>query len=129
MLSWQNWQDDSADGLSLGDVKVAPVSVDTNTARTDLTIALAERWSETGEPAGISGGVEFRTDVFDVGSVEVLVGRLRRVLEGMVADPGRRLSSVGVVDEVEWGCLEGWGNRSVLTRPVGAAVSIPGVVC
>ncbi|BBZ18084.1 hypothetical protein MGAD_24190 [Mycolicibacterium gadium] len=128
MLSWQNWQDnDSADGLRLGDVEVAPLPVDTHTARTDLTVAVAEHWSETGEPAGISGGVEFRTDVFDVAGVEVLVGRLRRVLEVMVADPGRRLSSVGVVDEVEWDRLQGWGNRSVLMRPVGSAVSIPGL--
>jgi amino acid adenylation domain-containing protein len=73
--------------------------------------------------------VEFRTDVFDVASVEVLVGRLRRVLEGMVADPGRRLSSVGVLDEAECVRLDGWGNRGVLTGPglVGSAVSIPGL--
>ena len=68
MLAWQNWQDnDSAAGLALGDVQVTPLPVDTHTARTDLTFSLAERWSEAGEPAGIGGGVEFRTDVFDRG--------------------------------------------------------------
>jgi amino acid adenylation domain-containing protein/non-ribosomal peptide synthase protein (TIGR01720 family) len=128
MLAWQNWQDnDSAADLSLGDVQVTPLPVATNTARTDLTISLAERWSETGESAGISGGVEFRTDVFDVASVEVLVERLRRVLEVMVADPGRRLSSVGVLDEAECARLDGWGNREMLTRPATAAVSVPGL--
>jgi len=43
----------------------SPDAVDTRTARTDLAFSLAERWTEAGEPAGISGAVEFRTDVFD----------------------------------------------------------------
>ena len=37
---------------------------------------LTERWSEAGEPAGIGGGVEFRTDVFDAASIEMLIERL-----------------------------------------------------
>ena len=43
-----------------------------------------------GEPAGIAGTVEYRTDVFDAGTIETLIGRLRRVLEAMTADPARR---------------------------------------
>jgi acyl carrier protein len=92
ILSWQNlpWQHSSgpAAGLSLGDVQVTPVAAHTHTARTDLTLALGERWSETGEPAGIGGTVEFRTDVFDARSIERLIERLRRVLVAMTADAG-----------------------------------------
>ena len=43
----------------------------------------------------------------------------------MIADPGRALSSVDVLDEAEYARLDGWGNRAVLTEPVGAAVSVP----
>ncbi len=83
MLAWQNWQDnDPAAGLTLGDVQVTPLPVDTHTARMDLTFSLAERWTEAGEPAGIGGEVEFRTDVFDTDTIEALVERLRRVLDG-----------------------------------------------
>ncbi|MDT5117634.1 MAG: hypothetical protein QOE30_3373, partial [Mycobacterium sp.] len=74
--------------------------------------------------------IDYDADLFDVVGVEVLVGRLRRVLEVMVADPGRRLSSVGVVDESEGARLDGWGNRAVLTGPapvVAVGVSIPGL--
>ncbi len=66
----------------MGDVQVTPLPVDTRTARTDLTFSLAERWTEAGEPAGIGGEVEFRTDVFDAASIEALIERLRRVLDG-----------------------------------------------
>ncbi|MET4429281.1 amino acid adenylation domain-containing protein, partial [Mycolicibacterium sp. 624] len=94
ILSWQNlpWQhsSDSAAGLALGDVQVTPIPAHTHTARTDLTFALGERWSETGELAGIGGTVEFRTDVFDADSVERLIERLRRVLVAMTADVGDR---------------------------------------
>ena len=90
----------------------------------DLTFSLAERWTEAGEPAGIGGAVEFRTDVFDAASIETLIERLERVLVAMTADPTRRLSSVDVLDAAEHARLDGWGNRAVLTQPV-TPVSIP----
>src|SRR6476659_8206642 len=90
----------------------------------DLTFSLAEQWSEVGEPAGISGEVEFRTDVFDAASIEALIERLERVVVAMTADPTRQLSSMDVLDAGEHARLDGWGNRAVLTRPV-TPVSIP----
>ena len=129
MLAWQNfaWQDSNAAGLALGDLQVTPLPVDTHTARMDLTFTLAERWSEAGEPAGIGGAVEFRTDVFDAASIQTLIERLERVLGAMTADPTRRLSSIDVLDAAEHARLEGWGNRAVLTEPASAPVSIPAV--
>ena len=93
MLGWQNlpWHDsDPAAGLSLGDVQVTPLPADTHTARMDLVFSLAERWSEAGEPAGIGGTVEFRTDVFDADTVTTLIERFERVLIALTADPGLR---------------------------------------
>jgi non-ribosomal peptide synthetase component F len=93
MLAWQNlpWNSgDPAAGLSLGDVRVSPLAADTQTARMDLVFPLAERFTEAGEPAGIGGNVEFRTDVFDAASIQALVKRLRRVLVALTADPGQR---------------------------------------
>ena len=125
-MAWQNWQDnDPAAGLALGDLQVTPLPVDTHTARMDLVFSLAERWSEAGEPAGIGGTVEFRTDVFDAHSIETLIERLERVLVAMTADPTRRLSSVDLLDETEHARLDGWGNRTVLTQPATMPVSIP----
>ena len=91
----------------------------------DVTFSLAERWTEAGEPAGICGEVEFRTDVFDAASIEALIERLRRVLVAMTADPGRRLSSVDVLDAGEHARLDEIGNRAVLTRSAPSAVSVP----
>ena len=54
------------------------------------SFSLAERWTEAGEPAGIGGAVEFRTDVFDAASIEALIERFRRVLVAMTAEPGQQ---------------------------------------
>ncbi|BBZ69419.1 hypothetical protein MPRS_05120 [Mycobacterium paraseoulense] len=129
MLAWQNFagQDGGgpAAGLSLGDVEITPMPVDTQTARMDLTFSLAERWNPAGEPAGIGGTVEFRTDVFDPGSIHALVGRLQRVLTAMTVDPSRPLSSLDLLDDAEHARLDEIGNRAVLTAPLAVPVSLP----
>ena len=119
MLAWQNFAGHDVDAM-LGDVQVAPLAADTHTARMDVTFSLAERWTEAGEPAGIGGVVEFRTDVFDAASIEALVGRLARVVEAMTADPGRPLSSIEVLDADEAPTWTSWATgRCWLPRPGG----------
>jgi acyl carrier protein len=128
VLAWQNLpgqSHDSAAGLALGDLEVTPLAAETRTARMDLSLSLAERWSAAGAPAGIGGVVEFRTDVFDAASIQTLIQRWRRVLEAMTADPARRLSSIDVLDADEHARLQGWGNRAVLTAPAPPPVSVP----
>ncbi|WP_431236965.1 amino acid adenylation domain-containing protein [Mycolicibacterium aichiense] len=61
---------------------------------------------------------------FDVGD---LARRLQRVLAAMAADPGRRLSSIEVLDAGEHAKQEDWGNRAALTAPVAPPGSIADV--
>ena len=93
VLAWQNLpghdSSDPAAGLALGDLQVTQMPIDTHTARMDLTFSLAERFTEAGEPAGIGGTVEFRTDVFDAASIETLIERLRAGVGGDDRRPGR----------------------------------------
>jgi amino acid adenylation domain-containing protein/non-ribosomal peptide synthase protein (TIGR01720 family) len=66
-----------------------------------------------------NGGPFSALDVAD------LARRLGRVLVAMTADPGRRLSSIEVLDEGERARLDAIGNRAVLTEPAPAPMSIP----
>ncbi|MEE2852220.1 MAG: amino acid adenylation domain-containing protein, partial [Actinomycetota bacterium] len=128
MLAWQNLPGVSADpaaGLTLDKLRVTPLPVNSQTARMDLEFSLAERWTEGGEPAGIGGTVEFRTDVFDADSIVALVGRFERVLMAMTDDPTLRLSSVDLLDERERAWLDERANRAVLAQPPAGAASIP----
>jgi amino acid adenylation domain-containing protein/thioester reductase-like protein len=126
-LAWQNFAEhnDAAAGLVLEGLRVTSVPLDTHTARMDLAFSLAERFTDTGEPAGIGGAVEFRTDIFDTASIEALIERLRGVLVAMTADPGRSLSSVDLLDESEHARLDEVGNRAVLSAGASSAVSVP----
>ncbi|OBI97703.1 non-ribosomal peptide synthetase, partial [Mycobacterium sp. 1465703.0] len=128
MLAWQNLPGlGTAEpaGWALGDLQVTSLPVDTHSARMDLTFTLSERWTESGEPAGIGGAVEFRTDVFDARSIETLIDRLGRVLQEMTADSSRRLSAIDVRDTAERARLDEIGNRAVLSAPVTVSASIP----
>ncbi len=126
-LAWQNvpgHDNDPAAGLALGDLQVTPLPADTHTARMDLSFSLSERLTGAGEPAGIGGTVEFRTDVFDPASIEALIKRWQRVIVAMTTDPSRRLSSIDLLDADEHARLDEIGNRAALTRPAAAPTSV-----
>ncbi|MGA5467205.1 amino acid adenylation domain-containing protein, partial [Mycobacterium sp. NPDC050041] len=128
MLAWQNFAGAELDadaGFDMGQVRATREPVETHTARMDVSFALAEQFTATGSYAGISGSVEFRTDVFDPATIETLVGRLERVLVAMAAEPDRRLSSIDLLDDVEHGLLEEWGNRTALELPESSEPTIP----
>ncbi|MFJ3311178.1 condensation domain-containing protein, partial [Streptomyces sp. NPDC086549] len=74
--------------FDLPGLHVSPVPAPTGTAKFDLGISLFERSGDGGAPAGIVGAIEYATDVFDRSTVEGLFVRWRRLLEGVVADPG-----------------------------------------
>ncbi len=121
-----SWQNNQPATLAMGDLQATPIPADTHTARMDLTFSLAERFTEAGEPAGIGGAVEFRTDVFDAASIATLIERFERVLAAITADPARRLSFIDVLGTGEQARLDGLGNRAVLTAsaPASAPMSI-----
>ncbi|WP_319458352.1 amino acid adenylation domain-containing protein, partial [Mycobacterium sp. RTGN4] len=125
MMTWLNFAGPAVGG-ALGEVAVTPLAADTATARMDLVFSLAERFTDMGEPAGIGGSVEFRTDVFDAATVETLIGRLQRVLWALVSDPTRSLSSVEVLAAGERARLDELGQRAVLRESVTGS-SIPGL--
>ena len=104
---------EAADGtgaeLTLPGLHVEPQAVAASTSKFDLSVALAEQRTATGEPAGISGVLEYASDLFDRGTVEALGQRLLRLLSSAVADASRPLGSLAILDADERGTiLEGF---------------------
>ncbi|WP_332107439.1 amino acid adenylation domain-containing protein [Mycobacterium simiae] len=125
MLGWQSrYGDDPASALALGDVRVTPLPLESHTARMDLAFSLTERWAQTGEPAGISGTVEYRTDVFEADSIRTLLRRFEHVLDAITADPTRHISAITVVDTDERARLDALSNRRTLEL-IPAEASVP----
>ncbi|KPI15380.1 amino acid adenylation domain protein [Actinobacteria bacterium OK074] len=96
------------------------VQLTTTTSKLDLIFSMSERHGDDGTPLGIDGFVEYATDLFDGGSVEVLVERWVRLLRGVVADPGRSLSGVEVLSGAE---------RAVLLPALASDALVLPVVC
>ena len=76
-------------------VTVGPVEVSTGTAKFDLTLTL----EDTG--AGLAGGCEYSTELFEPATITRMLGHFETLLEGIVADPGRRLSDLPLLTTAE----------------------------
>ncbi|MBM2619513.1 amino acid adenylation domain-containing protein [Actinoplanes sp. LDG1-06] len=98
--------------LELGDVRVSPQPVGLTVARFDMTFSFTERHDAEGAPAGLEGGVSYRTDLFDHQTVEVLMERLAVFLRAAVADPGTPVDRFDVVPMREREQLAGWARTA-----------------
>ncbi|MCE6998605.1 amino acid adenylation domain-containing protein [Saccharothrix sp. S26] len=87
--------------------EVAPV--DTASAKFDLTLGLREEHDDTGAPAGITGSLEFATDLFDRGTATALAARLTRMFAAVIAEPDTRISQPELLARQErQGLLAAW---------------------
>ena len=76
------WQNVSWTGLELDGLRTAVETVETGTAKVDLSFLMADV-----PGAGVVGSVVYAADLFERGTVEGLVDGLLRVLRAAVADP------------------------------------------
>ncbi len=104
MFAWQNVPPAE---LELGELSWEPLPLQHTTAKLDLTLALSE------SEAGLSGALEYRSDLFKRETIERMASQLQRLLEGIAAAPESRLSQLPLLadDErqqllVEWNDTE-----------------------
>ncbi|HYG64144.1 MAG TPA: amino acid adenylation domain-containing protein, partial [Thermoanaerobaculia bacterium] len=81
--------------LDLAGLRVAAVEVETGTAKFDLGLTL-------GDGAGaLRGSLDYSLDLFDAPTIQRMSGHLRTLLEGVAADPARRLSELPLLGPIE----------------------------
>jgi amino acid adenylation domain-containing protein len=73
----------------------APLEVDTGTAKFDLTMSLAET------PHGISGMLEYSTDLFEAATIERMVEQFQVLTAGIVANPDQPIWALPMLSERE----------------------------
>ncbi|MDN0196790.1 non-ribosomal peptide synthetase, partial [Streptomyces sp. S.PNR 29] len=71
--------------------------VGTATAKYDLFLSLWERHDAQGEPGGLDGFIEYSTDVFDRGTIEMLSARFIHLLETLTANPDQPLAHTDIL--------------------------------
>jgi amino acid adenylation domain-containing protein len=69
--------------------------IDNGTAKFDLSLGLEEK------PEGLSGRIEYSTDLFDAPTISRMIGHFQILLEGIVANPLERISELPMLTERE----------------------------
>ncbi|MFF5900157.1 amino acid adenylation domain-containing protein [Streptomyces argenteolus] len=115
MLVLQNQADTT---LGLRGLTVTEQPVHTGISKFDLTFTFTETRDGAGRPAGLGGVLEFSTELFAPTTAHALATRLTRLLAALAADPGRRVHTVGILDETERQSLDRAAHGPV--RPVEA---------
>ncbi|HZJ71261.1 MAG TPA: condensation domain-containing protein, partial [Planctomycetota bacterium] len=77
--------------LALPGLSATALATGTRTTKFDLAFSVTEAQDAAGQPAGLTGELEYSTDLFDAASAERLVARLTRVLEQVAAAPATPL--------------------------------------
>ncbi|HEX2094370.1 MAG TPA: amino acid adenylation domain-containing protein, partial [Longimicrobiaceae bacterium] len=102
--------------LRLGGARVEPLATRTRVIAFDLMLTLSE------SNGGISGMLEYRTDLWDGTTIERMAGHFRALLEGMASAPEARLAELELMDAAERRrVLEEW-NATDRDYPAGSCV-------
>ena len=81
--------------VSLGDLNIEESEFDTDIAQFDLSVGLRD------DETGLSGSVEYRTELFDPTTIERMVGHFQVLLEGIVVNPDQSISDLPLLTEAE----------------------------
>ncbi|HEX3129772.1 MAG TPA: amino acid adenylation domain-containing protein, partial [Thermoanaerobaculia bacterium] len=103
-------QTDLVEELRLPDLEVSPFDLPATTAKLDLTLYLGEG------AGGLRQAWEYAPDLFDAATVRRMLGHFRTVLEGIAADPDRRVSELPLLTGAEKAELASW-NRTEADYP------------
>ncbi len=74
--------------LELPNLSLTPLELEQVTAKFDLTLLMSET------KKGLQGIWEYRTDLFDVATINRMVGHLQTLLESIVANPEQRIAEL-----------------------------------
>jgi amino acid adenylation domain-containing protein len=101
------------EALEVPGLKLSALPVDNELAKFDLTLSVVDR------PDGLAGAFEYNADLFDATTISRMIEHFQTLLEGVVADPKRRISESPLLttrellqELVEWNCAPAEGSES-----------------
>ncbi|MFJ1601186.1 amino acid adenylation domain-containing protein [Streptomyces sp. NPDC088261] len=96
--------------LDLAGPDIGALPADVLPAKFDLDFQIAERITDDGTPAGLTGLIVYAADLFDPASAEAIARRFLMVLETVTADPSLPVSRVEILDSAERERILAGGN-------------------
>jgi amino acid adenylation domain-containing protein/FkbM family methyltransferase len=101
-----------SESLSAPGLTLAPLPLDLGTAKFDLTLALDED--------GLTGTVEYNTDLFDRPTIDRLVEQLATLLSGTVAEPRAHVWEIPLLGPEQRSELLSWSGAGESWPPAGS---------
>ncbi|MER7758070.1 condensation domain-containing protein, partial [Kitasatospora sp. NPDC097643] len=89
----------------------------------DLVLNVGETFDSDGSPAGLSGLIEYATDLYDRATVETFGLRFVRALAGVVAEPALCVRELAILGDEERRELAEWSGSA----GVAGEVTLPGL--
>jgi len=81
--------------VSATELNIEDYEFGTDIAKFDLSVGLRDNGN------GLSGTIEYRTDLFDQATIERMVAQFQTLLEGIVRNPEQRISELPLLSEAE----------------------------
>lgn len=94
------------DPLSLPGLRLSAFGVETHTAKFDLTMSMSDVDNV------ITGFIKYKTDLFDAATISRMASHFQVLLEGIVADPDRKISLLPILTAAERDKLLGDWNQT-----------------
>ncbi|MEN2470509.1 amino acid adenylation domain-containing protein [Burkholderia sp. GS2Y] len=92
--------------LSFPGLVATPVSVETHTAKFDLTLHIQDA------DDGLAGSLEYNLDLFDAATIDRMAEHFRTLVDAVIADPDRPLGGLPLTSEAERNLLTVEWNRT-----------------
>ena len=98
--------------VDFGDLQLEPLPPSSGLAMFDLTLTMNDVGQE------LAGALEYNTDLFDAGTIELMMGHFERLLEGMVESPDLPVSALPLMSPAEREqVLYGWNDTKTTLPP------------
>jgi amino acid adenylation domain-containing protein len=81
--------------MALPGLTLSPLDIESETAKFDLSMSMMET------EEGLTGMLEYSTDIFEAETIRRMLDHFRTLLESIVAEPERRLSELSLMGEGE----------------------------
>ncbi|MGH3157438.1 MAG: non-ribosomal peptide synthetase, partial [Streptosporangiaceae bacterium] len=91
----------AAGALTLPGLAVTREDVPAGPVQFDLAFILTENLTPEGDAAGLTGRLEYASDLFDETTASATARRLAAVLDAVTADPGIRLGQIPILEPAE----------------------------
>jgi amino acid adenylation domain-containing protein len=113
LQNFPRWKD-PVPGLTVSVVESDRRYEDLGTAILEVGLTLVEPQETLNDEVGLTAVLTYNARLFDRGTIDRMLRRYRRLLEGIVADPGRSLGAYDLMESEELRQVLAWGGAAAV---------------